>query len=57
STGPSTSQFNSRHRPNIHSKSFVPSFIATYSASVVLWALISCFRDAYETTLPSSIVT
>ncbi|OWY98407.1 hypothetical protein PHMEG_00030838 [Phytophthora megakarya] len=57
SSGTGCVQLNSLHRPASHSKSLVASDIAIYSASQVLSALSSCFRDAYDSTLPSTIIT
>ncbi|EGZ09238.1 hypothetical protein PHYSODRAFT_525394, partial [Phytophthora sojae] len=49
-------QASSLHKPCSHRMSFAASDMATYSASQVLIALISCFLEAYEITCPSSIV-
>ncbi|OWY94652.1 hypothetical protein PHMEG_00035560 [Phytophthora megakarya] len=57
SSGTGCVQCISLHRPVSHSKSLVASGIATYSALQVLSALISCLRDAYDSTLPSIMVT
>ncbi|OWZ14919.1 hypothetical protein PHMEG_00011533 [Phytophthora megakarya] len=57
SSGTGCVQCSSLHRPASHSKSLVASDIATYSASQVLSALNSCLRDAYDSTLPSIMVT
>nr|P41754.2 RecName: Full=Putative cutinase; AltName: Full=Cutin hydrolase [Phytophthora capsici]CAA61622.1 cutinase [Phytophthora capsici] len=56
-SGVANSQHSSSQSPRSHCRSLVPSFIAIYSASVVLCALISCFLDPYETTLPLTNVT
>ncbi|OWZ16409.1 hypothetical protein PHMEG_0009804 [Phytophthora megakarya] len=57
SSGTGCVQCSSLHRPASQNKSLVTSDIATYSTSQVLSALISCLRDAFDSTLPSIMVT
>ncbi|OWZ04851.1 hypothetical protein PHMEG_00023170 [Phytophthora megakarya] len=56
SSGTGSVQCSSLHRPASHSKPLVASDIATYSASQVFSALISCLQDAYDSTLPSIMI-
>ncbi|OWZ22133.1 hypothetical protein PHMEG_0003223 [Phytophthora megakarya] len=55
--GNSKGHFGSSQSPRNHIMSRTPSFIAMYSASMVLCALRSYFRGPYETALSLIIVT
>ncbi|OWZ16140.1 hypothetical protein PHMEG_00010108 [Phytophthora megakarya] len=57
SSGTGCVQYSSLHSPASHFKSLVATEIATYTSSQDFSALISCLRDAYDSTLSLIMVS